>query len=58
MLAKISNFVKGAFAWLRRNLSAVLLAVLVALAVLFSFASGYIIATYHNRQPITIEQPQ
>ena len=48
MIAKISEFVKG-------NLSAIFLAVLVMLLVLFSFACGYIIAKYQNIEPIQIQ---
>ncbi len=49
MLSEILNFVKA-------NLNTIILAVLVMLFVLFSFASGYIIAKYQDREPIQIYQ--
>ncbi|OGZ63616.1 MAG: hypothetical protein A3A98_02775 [Candidatus Staskawiczbacteria bacterium RIFCSPLOWO2_01_FULL_40_39] len=50
MLSKFLSFVKV-------NLNNIILAVIVMLLVLFSFASGYIIAKYQDREPIIIENP-
>ncbi len=51
MLAKITEFVK-------KNLDTIILSTLVALFILLSFASGYIIAKYQDRAPITITNEQ
>ena len=56
MLAKISEFVKGGFAWLKTNLNNIMLAVIIVLIAMFAFASGYIVAKYQNRPPLFIEQ--
>ena len=48
MLAKIRDFVKA-------NSSIILSVSVVVLLVLFSFALGYIIATYQQKEPIVIE---
>lgn len=47
IVAKIKEFVKA-------NLNTILLIIIVMLLVLFSFASGYIIAKYQDRAPIII----
>jgi hypothetical protein len=47
MLSKILQFVKA-------NADTVLLVIMVMLFVLFSFALGYIIATYQGKEPIVI----
>jgi len=47
-IAKILEFVKT-------NLNTIILIVVVALLILFSFACGYIIAKYQDREPIVIE---
>jgi len=47
MLPKIKEFVKT-------HLDTILLVVVVVLFVLFSFASGFIIAKYQDRAPIQI----
>ncbi len=49
MLAKILEFVKT-------NLDNIILAVIIMLFILLSFASGYIIAKYQDREPIIINQ--
>ena len=47
MIAKLLQFVKA-------NFNNIMLVCMVALFVLLSFASGYIIAKYQDREPITI----
>ena len=47
MVAKILSFVKA-------HLDTIILGSIVALLILFSFASGYIIAKYQDREPIKI----
>ena len=49
MIAKILDFVKT-------YLDTIILAVLIMLFVMFSFAAGYIIAKYQDRPPIEIQQ--
>lgn len=49
MLAKILEFVKARF-------DAILIAVIFILVILCSFAAGYIIAKWGDREPITINQ--
>ncbi|HLD70273.1 MAG TPA: hypothetical protein VI937_00065 [Negativicutes bacterium] len=49
ILAKLVDFVKA-------HASTIMLTILVMLFVLFSFACGYIIAKYQDREPIKIEQ--
>jgi len=58
ILAKIKEFVKGPIHWTKANGNNIILTVLVALFVLFSFACGYIIAKYQDREPILIENAQ
>lgn len=48
MIANISNFVKTHF-------NDIILTIIVALLILLSFASGFIIAKYQQKQPIQIE---
>mgnify|MGYP001569342589 CR=1 len=48
-IAKILEFVKT-------HLNTIILTAIVMLFVLFSFASGYIIAKYQDRAPIEINQ--
>ena len=48
MIAKISNFVKAHF-------NDIILVIVVALLILLSFASGFIIAKEQQKQPIQIE---
>lgn len=50
MLAKILDFVKA-------HLDTLLLVIIAMLFVLFSFAGGYIIAKWQDREPIIINQP-
>jgi hypothetical protein len=47
MLAEIRDFVKAHF-------SDIILAIIVALLVMLSFATGYIIAKYQNKTPIQV----
>jgi len=47
MLSKIKNFVKA-------HLNDIILVIIVALLVLLSFAAGFIIAKYQQKQPIKI----
>ncbi len=47
MLSKILPFVKA-------NLNNIILTIIMALFILLSFASGYIIAKYQDRAPITV----
>ena len=49
ILPKIIEFVK-------KHLNTIVLIVVVMLFVLFSFASGYIIAKYQDKEPIQIQQ--
>ena len=56
MLAKILEFVKGLLAWLKANLDNVILIIIIMLFILLSFASGYIIAKYQDREPVLIQQ--
>jgi len=49
MLSKIFQFVKEKF-------NAILLALIVILFILFSFAAGYIMTNYQHREPIQIIQ--
>ena len=51
MLAEIREFVKAKF-------YDIMLFIIVALLILFAFASGYITAKYQSKEPITIEQKQ
>jgi len=51
MIAKISNFVKDRF-------NDIILFIIVALLILLSFATGYIVAKYQSKEPIKIEQKQ
>ncbi len=57
ILANMPEFVKDQLVWIKANLNTLLLIAMVALFVLLSFASGYIIATYQDRPPITVNQP-
>jgi len=56
MVAKIVEFVKGPLSWVKTHLNNIILTALVLLFVLFSFACGYIIAKYQDREPIIINQ--
>ena len=49
MIAKIKDFVKAHF-------YDIILAITVALLVMLSFATGYILAKYQSKEPITIEK--
>ena len=49
MLSKIKDFVKVHF-------NDIMLIIVVALLILLSFASGFIIAKYQLKQPIQIEE--
>ncbi len=48
-LTKFSAFVKSHF-------NDIMIFIIVALLVLLSFAAGFIIAKYQNKEPIKIEQ--
>ena len=48
MLTKISEFVKAHF-------SDIMLFIIVTLAILLSFAAGYITAKYQSKEPIQIQ---
>jgi hypothetical protein len=48
MIARISNFVKAHF-------NDIILIIVVALLILLSFASGFLIAKEQNKEPILIE---
>lgn len=56
MIAKLVEFVKGPLSWAKAHANTIMLTVLVMLFVLFSFACGYILAKYQDREPITIQQ--
>ena len=58
MLAKISEFVKGLWQLIKEHANTILLVVIIALFILLSFALGYIIAKYQDREPIIIHQGQ
>ncbi len=47
MIAKISDFVKAHF-------NDIILTIVIALLILLSFACGFIIAKYQQKQPIQI----
>jgi hypothetical protein len=49
MLSEIRDFVKGHF-------NDIILFIIVCLVVMLAFASGYIVAKYQIKEPITIEQ--
>ncbi len=51
ILSKILSFVKS-------KANEIIMFILVLLLALFSFASGYIIAKYQDKEPIKIEQKQ
>jgi len=53
MLAEIKNFVKNFY---HRNFYDIIIFMIVALLVLLSFATGFIIAKYQDKEPIKIEQ--
>ena len=53
ILAKISSFVKHFY---DRNVYDIMLFIIVALLILLSFAAGFIIAKYQEKEPIKIEQ--
>ena len=56
MLSNISQFVKGAINWFKNNFDTVIITIIIALSILFSFALGYIISEYKHKEPIIIEQ--
>jgi hypothetical protein len=56
IVSKIMEFVKGSFRWARSHLNDIILFAIIALVGLFSFAAGYIMAKYHDREPIIINQ--
>ena len=49
MLSKLFEFVKA-------HIDTIILSVVIMLFLLFSFAAGYIMAKYQDRQPIYIQQ--
>jgi len=55
MLSKILQFVKDSLGWSKAHIDIIILVVIIMLFILFSFASGYIIAKYQDRPPIQIE---
>ncbi|KKQ22313.1 MAG: hypothetical protein US35_C0012G0011 [Parcubacteria group bacterium GW2011_GWA2_37_10] len=52
MLAEIKNFVKGLY---DRNFYDIMIFIVVALLIFFSFAAGFIIAKYQDKESIQIE---
>ncbi len=55
MLAKISKLVKALGEFIKNNINNVILFIIVVLFILLSFASGYMIGEYQQREPIIIE---
>ncbi len=51
MIANISNFVKAHF-------NDIILTIVVTLLILLSFACGFIIAKYQQKEPIQIKEKQ
>lgn len=56
MLSKLLQLVKGLIDWMRKNADHIILFAIFLFFGLFSFASGYIIAKYQDREPIQIQQ--
>ena len=54
MLSKITEIVKGLYERIGRNRDNIILAAVVALLVLLSFAAGYIAAKSQDKESITI----
>ena len=54
MLSKITEIVKDLYERIGRNWDNIILAAVVALLVLLSFAAGYIAAKYQDKESITI----
>ncbi|MEK7562693.1 MAG: hypothetical protein AAB509_03370 [Patescibacteria group bacterium] len=53
MLAEIKDFVKRFY---DRNFYDIMIFIIVALLVMLSFAVGFILAKYQDKEPIKIEQ--
>ena len=51
MIEEVHNFIKVHF-------NDIILFIIVALLILFAFATGYITAKYQSKEPIKIEQKQ
>jgi len=56
MLSNISEFVKRQLDRIKPHINTIILGLLVAFLVLFSFACGYIVAKYQSREPLIIGQ--
>ena len=58
ILAKFKEFVKILPSWAKSNMDTLALVIIGILFILLSFACGYAIAKYQDREPIVIENNQ